>query len=66
MGVRANEDEFGSFDPDEMDDAGTIGNAKAPASAPDDGLDGKRVGRTSTHVPRRGGGSQERREHASA
>ena len=44
MGVRANEDEFGSFDPDEIDDAGTIGNAKAPASSPDDGLDGSASG----------------------
>jgi preprotein translocase subunit SecY len=44
MGVRANEDEFGSFDPDEIDDAGTIGNAKAPASGDDDGLESSASG----------------------
>ena len=42
MGVRANEDEFGSFDPDEIDDPGTIGNASATSG--DDGREGSASG----------------------
>lgn len=52
MGVRANEDEFGSFDPDEMNDPSlTIGNSNAAS-----GDDGRRDGDSSDYAsggPRR-------------